>query len=87
MQQGAYMSTVYELPSSEGTIVASLDGEITQEASDLPQLLQGSFALLTAYSIVQFKRKWMSLIFSFVLGLYHLQVGFIAVKNNLSARS
>ena len=46
----AYLSTVYELPSAEGTIRVSLDGEATRDPSELPSLLQQKFALLTAYN-------------------------------------
>ncbi len=46
----AYISSVYDLPSPEGTIRASLDGEDSKEDPDLPPLLQRRFALLTAYN-------------------------------------
>lgn len=46
----AYLSTVYELPSSEGIVRASLDGEVNKDASALPELLGRRFALLTAYN-------------------------------------
>lgn len=46
----AYFSTVYELPSPEGTVRASLDGENTKENEDAPALLRRRFAILTAYN-------------------------------------
>jgi hypothetical protein len=46
----AYLSSVYELPSPEGTVRASLDGETIKDESSLPALLQRRFALLTAYN-------------------------------------
>ena len=46
----AYLGTVYELPSPDGVIRASLDGEVVRDLSDLPGLLQQRFALLTAYN-------------------------------------
>lgn len=46
----AYFSTVYEFPSAEGTVRASLDGESVKDESSLPQLLRRKFAILTAYN-------------------------------------
>ena len=46
----SYFSTVFELPSSTGTIRASMDGEIVKNEADLPDLLRQPFALLTAYN-------------------------------------
>ena len=46
----SYFSTVYELPSPEGTVCASLDGETTKDAAELPPLLTRRFAILTAYN-------------------------------------
>ena len=46
----AYLSTVYELPSPDGVIRASLDGETSRDTTDLPELLGQKFALLTAYN-------------------------------------
>jgi hypothetical protein len=46
----SYFATVYELPSPSGIVRASLDGEAVREVSELPELLQGNFALLTAYN-------------------------------------
>jgi hypothetical protein len=46
----AYLSTVYELPTPDGVVRASLDGEVSREAADLPAFFQQRFALLTAYN-------------------------------------
>ncbi len=46
----SYMATVYELPTSSGTLRASLDGEVIQDEAELPPLLQSSFAILTAHN-------------------------------------
>lgn len=46
----AYFSTVYELPSSDGTIRASLDGERSKDGGELPPLLKGKIAVITAYN-------------------------------------
>jgi hypothetical protein len=46
----SYFGTVYELPSESGLLRASLDGEIVQEPSSLPELLRREFAILTAYN-------------------------------------
>lgn len=46
----AYLSTVYELPSPEGTVRASLDGELSKEVLDAPPVLGRTFAILTAYN-------------------------------------
>ncbi len=46
----AYFSTVYELPSAEGTVVASLDGETPKEEGSLPDVLRRRFAIITAYN-------------------------------------
>jgi hypothetical protein len=45
----SYFATVYEFPSARGVVRASLDGE-ARDASELPELLQGQFAVLTAYN-------------------------------------
>jgi hypothetical protein len=52
MDQGllrSYLSTIYELPSPQGVLRASLDGEMKSETS-LPEILAQRFALLTAYN-------------------------------------
>jgi hypothetical protein len=46
----SYFATVYELPTQNGTIRASLDGEIVQDYSALPDALTRKFAVLTAYN-------------------------------------
>jgi hypothetical protein len=45
-----YLSTVYELPTVNGPIRASLDGDVVTDASTLPELLTRPFAVLTAYN-------------------------------------
>lgn len=45
----AYISSVYEFPSAEGTIRVSLDGESPKDDA-LPPLLKKKFAVLTAYN-------------------------------------
>jgi Protein of unknown function (DUF3293) len=45
-----YLATVYELPTASGPIRASLDGDIVNDVSTLPDLLTRSFAILTAYN-------------------------------------
>jgi hypothetical protein len=46
----SYLATVYELPTPNGPIRASLDGDIVNDPSTLPELFTRSFALLTAYN-------------------------------------
>ena len=46
----SYFATIYELPSTNGALRVSLDGEIAQDMSALPPLLTKRFALLTAYN-------------------------------------
>ena len=46
----SYFATVYEFPTNSGTLRASLDGEIVQDHSALPELLTRRFAVLTAYN-------------------------------------
>lgn len=45
-----YLATVYEFPSANGPIRASLDGDIVADPSTLPELLTKSFSVLTAYN-------------------------------------
>ncbi len=45
-----YLTTVYELPTPNGTVRASLDGDIVNDTSSLPELLTRPFAVLTAYN-------------------------------------
>jgi hypothetical protein len=46
----SYFATVYELPSDESLLRASMDGEIVHDPSTLPGLLRRKFAILTAYN-------------------------------------
>ena len=46
----SYSATVYEFPSLQGLIRASLDGEALTDATSLPELLGTTFAILTAYN-------------------------------------
>src|SRR5688572_10784491 len=46
----SYFATIYELPSTNGALRVSLDGEIAQDMSALPPLLTKRFALVTAYN-------------------------------------
>ena len=45
-----YLATVYELPTSNGPLRVSLDGDVVTDPSTLPELLTQSFAILTAYN-------------------------------------
>jgi hypothetical protein len=46
----SYLATVYELPTPNGPLRVSLDGDVVTDAAALPELLQRSFAVLTAYN-------------------------------------
>jgi hypothetical protein len=46
----SYLATVYELPSPNGPIRASLDGDIVADPSTLPELLTRPFTILTGYN-------------------------------------
>ncbi len=46
----SYLSAVYEFPTAQGLVRASLDGDIVSDPSTLPELLTRSFAVLTAYN-------------------------------------
>ena len=46
----SYFSTIYEFATQSGTLRASLDGENTQDTSQLPDFLLRTFAVLTAYN-------------------------------------
>ena len=46
----SYFSTIYEFPAAGGVVRASLDGEPLRDGSELPDLLQTTFAVLTAYN-------------------------------------
>jgi len=45
-----YLSTVYEMPTPNGPLRASLDGDVVSDPSTLPELLTKPFAILTAYN-------------------------------------
>ncbi|MFO7177133.1 MAG: DUF3293 domain-containing protein [Pseudomonadota bacterium] len=46
----SYFATVYEFPTENGIVRASLDGELVKDVSTLPEILRRDFALLTAYN-------------------------------------
>ncbi len=46
----SYLATVYELPTANGPIRASLDGDIVTDPSTLPELLTRPFTVLTGYN-------------------------------------
>lgn len=46
----SYLATVYELPSPEGILRVSLDGEANSDPASLPDFLKQRFAILTAYN-------------------------------------
>lgn len=45
-----YLATVYELPTANGPLRVSLDGDVVTDPATLPDLLQRPFAILTAYN-------------------------------------
>ena len=45
-----YLTTVYELPSVNGPVRASLDGDIVTDPSKLPEILTRPFCIVTAYN-------------------------------------
>lgn len=45
-----YLATVYDLPTASGPLRVSLDGDIVQDPSALPELLTSSFTILTAFN-------------------------------------
>jgi hypothetical protein len=45
-----YLSTVYEMPTINGPVRASLDGDGSADASTLPELLTRPFAIVTGYN-------------------------------------
>ena len=45
-----YMATVYELPTVNGPLRVSLDGDVVTDPSTLPELLTKTFTVLTAYN-------------------------------------
>lgn len=46
----SYFATIYELPTPSGLLRASLDGDSTTDPKALPDFLQRTFAVLTAYN-------------------------------------
>jgi hypothetical protein len=46
----SYCATVYELPTENGVVRASMDGELVRDENTLPALLREPFAVLTAYN-------------------------------------
>ena len=46
----SYFATAYEVQTDTGVLRFSIDGELVEDASTLPELLQGQFAILTAYN-------------------------------------
>ena len=46
----SYFATIYEFPSSSGTVRTSMDGEAVKDPNELPELLLSQFAVLTAYN-------------------------------------
>ena len=53
MDQGllrAYLGTIYDLPSPNGIVRVSLDGDVANDPSALPDVLTRPFAILTAYN-------------------------------------
>ena len=46
----SYLGTVYELPSQNGPVRASLDGDVSNDPSQLPELFTRPFTILTAYN-------------------------------------
>jgi hypothetical protein len=46
----SYFATVYELPTEQGLLRVSMDGEIVHDTTALPELLRQRFAVLTAYN-------------------------------------
>ncbi len=45
-----YLATVYELPSTNGPLRASMDGDVVNDPAMLPDLLTKPFALITAFN-------------------------------------
>lgn len=53
MDQGllrSYLGTIYDLPSPNGIVRASLDGDTAVDPTALPDVLTRTFAVLTAYN-------------------------------------
>ncbi len=45
-----YLATVYDLPTVNGPLRVSLDGDAVQDLSSLPELLTRPFSILTAFN-------------------------------------
>ena len=45
-----YLATVYDLPTINGPLRVSLDGDVVQDVSTLPSLLTQPFTILTAFN-------------------------------------
>lgn len=45
-----YLSTVYDVPTANGPLRASLDGDVVQDPSSLPEILTRPFTILTAFN-------------------------------------
>jgi hypothetical protein len=46
----SYLATIFDLPSPNGIVRVSLDGDIANDPSALPDILTRPFAVLTAYN-------------------------------------
>jgi hypothetical protein len=46
----SYFASIYELPTADGALRVSLDGEIASDVAQLPEFLRQQFAVLTAYN-------------------------------------
>ena len=46
----SYLATVYDLPTEQGILRVSMDGESGKESTVLPSFLRQTFAVLTAYN-------------------------------------
>lgn len=46
----SYLATVYDLPTANGPLRVSLDGDTVQDVSTLPDTLTKPFAILTAFN-------------------------------------
>lgn len=45
-----YLSTVYDIPTANGPLRVSLDGDVVQDVSSLPEILTRPFTILTAFN-------------------------------------
>lgn len=46
----SYLATVYDLPTEQGILRVSMDGDVSKETHTFPPLLRQTFAILTAYN-------------------------------------